>query len=70
MEPGNWICRVYTNTYLGVWDSFKDFFKWKCTCCETLGPQGERAIETDFISAVSSSKLDLTADSPLDKENF
>lgn len=53
-----------------MWDSLTDFFKWKRTCCETLGPRGDRAIEVDFISTVSCSKLNLTADSSLDKENF
>lgn len=50
--------------------TLKDFFKWKCTGSETLVPQRMTAIGTDFISTVSCSELNLTADSPLDKEIF
>lgn len=46
------------------------FLQMETYSCETLAPQGERATETDFISTVSCSKLNLTADSPPDKENF
>lgn len=53
-----------------MWDSLMDFFKWKCTCCETLGLRGDRAIGADFNSTVSCSKLNLTADFPLEKGNF